>query len=45
MAAEKMTFTIRRAEPDDYKSVYQIWSGPQAVWGRERVQALRSSRP
>ena len=33
MAARKMTFTIRRAEPDDYKSVYQIWSGPQAVWG------------
>jgi putative acetyltransferase len=33
MAAEKMTFTIRRAEPDDYKSIFQIYAGLQAVWG------------
>ena len=33
MASEKMTFTIRRAEPDDYKPIYQIYAGPQAVWG------------
>jgi putative acetyltransferase len=33
MAAEKIIFTIRRAEPDDYKSIYQIYAGPQVVWG------------
>lgn len=25
--------TIRRTEPDDYKALHQIFSGPKAVWG------------
>jgi len=33
MSAEKINFTIRRAEPDDYKSMHQVWAGPKAVWG------------
>ncbi|MDQ3004176.1 MAG: GNAT family N-acetyltransferase [Chloroflexota bacterium] len=28
-----MNFTIRRAEPDDYKSLHQIFSEPKAVRG------------
>lgn len=33
MSAEKITFTVRRAEPDDYKALHQIYASPQAVWG------------
>jgi len=33
MSAEKINFTIRRAEPDDYKSMHQVWAGPKAIWG------------
>ena len=33
MSTEKINFTIRRAEPDDYKSMHQVWAGPKAVWG------------
>lgn len=33
MSAEKTNFTIRRAEPDDYKSMHQVWAGPKAIWG------------
>ena len=33
MPADKITFTVRRAEPDDYKSIYQVWTGPKAIWG------------
>jgi putative acetyltransferase len=33
MPDEKINFTVRRAEPDDYKSIHQIWAGPKAVWG------------
>jgi putative acetyltransferase len=33
MSAEKITFTVRRAEPDDYKAMYQVWAGPKAIWG------------
>ena len=33
MSAEKINFTVRRAEPDDYKSMHQVWAGPKAVWG------------
>ena len=28
-----MTFLIRRAEPDDYEAVRQVFSGPKVVWG------------
>ena len=33
MPDEKINFTVRRAEPDDYKSMHQIFTGPKAVWG------------
>ncbi len=33
MPDERINFTVRRAEPDDYKSIYQVWAGPKAVWG------------
>ena len=33
MSAEKINFTVRRAEPDDYKSMHQVWAGPKAIWG------------
>ncbi|HET9907062.1 MAG TPA: GNAT family N-acetyltransferase [Anaerolineales bacterium] len=33
MAAEKIIFTVRRAEPDDYKALHQIFASPQAVRG------------
>ena len=33
MQAEKINFIVRRAEPDDYKSIYQVWAGPKAIWG------------
>jgi L-phenylalanine/L-methionine N-acetyltransferase len=33
MSDEKINFTVRRAEPDDYKSIHQIFTGPKAVWG------------
>ena len=33
MPDEKINFIVRRAEPDDYKSIYQVWAGPKAVWG------------
>jgi len=33
MPDENINFIIRRAEPDDYKSIYQVWAGPKAVWG------------
>jgi len=33
MPDEKINFTVRRAEPDDYKSIYQVWAGPKAIWG------------
>ncbi len=33
MPDEKINFTIRRAEPDDYKSLHQIFSEPKAVRG------------
>ena len=28
-----MPVTIRRAEPNDYEAIHQIFSGPRAVWG------------
>src|SRR5262245_27067580 len=28
-----MSLTIRRTEPGDYEAVYQIFTGPKAVWG------------
>ena len=37
MAAEKVNFTIRRAKPDDYKAIYQIYSGPRVVWGTTQL--------
>jgi len=35
MSADKNStaFSIRRAEPDDYKSLYEIYAGQQVVWG------------
>ncbi len=30
-------YTIRRAEPGDYESVYRIFTGPKAVWGTLQV--------
>ena len=33
MPDEKINFTIRRAEPEDYKSMYQIFAGPKAFRG------------
>ena len=33
MSNEKINFIVRRAEPDDYKSMHQVWAGPKAVWG------------
>src|SRR5688500_140833 len=33
MPDEKIDFIVRRAEPDDYKSIHQIFTGPKAVWG------------
>ena len=33
MTDEKINFTIRRAEPEDYRSMHQIWAGPKAIWG------------
>lgn len=33
MPDEKINFTVRRAEPDDYKSMQQVWAGPKAIWG------------
>ena len=41
MSADKKsnstTFTIRGAEPEDYKAIYQIYAGQQAVWGTLRL--------
>ena len=28
-----MSFLIRRAEPDDYEAVRQVFAGPKVVWG------------
>ena len=33
MQEEKINFIVRRAEPDDYKSMHQVWAGPKAIWG------------
>src|SRR5688572_33245855 len=33
MPDEKINFTIRRAEPEDYKSMHQIFAGPKAFRG------------
>jgi putative acetyltransferase len=33
MPNEKINFTIRRAEPDDYKSMHQIFTNPKVIWG------------
>ena len=33
MPDEKINFTIRRAEPDDYKSMHQIFTNPKVIWG------------
>ena len=33
MPDEKINFTIRRAEPEDYKSMHQIFTNPKVVWG------------
>lgn len=30
---KQVVFSIRRAEPGDYEAIYQIFSGPKAVWG------------
>ncbi len=30
---EKVSFTIRRAEPGDYEAMVRILEGPKAVWG------------
>ena len=35
--SEVVNFTIRRIEPSDYEAVYQIFSGPRAVWGTLQV--------
>lgn len=37
MAAEKMNFTVRCAEPEDYKAYYQIYAGPQAIQGTTQL--------
>lgn len=31
--AEDTTISIRRAEPDDYEALHQIFSGQKVVWG------------
>jgi putative acetyltransferase len=31
--AQRGSFSIRSAEPDDYEAVRQIFSGPKVVWG------------
>ena len=33
MPDEKINFTIRRAEPEDYRSMHQIFAGPKAFRG------------
>ena len=33
MPNEKINFTVRRAEPEDYKSMHQIFAGPKAFRG------------
>ena len=33
MPDEKINFTIRRAEPEDYKSMHQIFTNPKVIWG------------
>jgi len=33
MPDEKINFTVRRAEPDDYKSMHQIFTNPKVIWG------------
>ena len=33
MPDEKINFTVRRAEPEDYKSMHQIFAGPKAFQG------------
>lgn len=33
MPDEKINFTVRRAEPDDYKAMAQVWASPKAIWG------------
>jgi L-phenylalanine/L-methionine N-acetyltransferase len=31
--SERMTFSIRSAEPSDYVAMHQIFMGPKAMWG------------
>ena len=33
MPDEKINFTVRRAEPEDYKSMHQIFTNPKVIWG------------
>ena len=33
MTDQKINFTIRRAEPEDYKSMHQIFTNPKVIWG------------
>ena len=33
MPDENINFTIRRAEPEDYKSMHQIFTNPKVIWG------------
>lgn len=31
--SQDVSFTVRRAEPEDYKAILLIYSGPKAIWG------------
>jgi len=33
MNQQKLEIKIRRAEPDDYEKVWQVFSDPTVVWG------------
>jgi len=33
MPDEKINFTVRRAEPEDYNSMHQIFTNPKVIWG------------
>ena len=33
MPDEKINFTVRRAEPEDYRSMHQIFTNPKVIWG------------
>jgi len=31
--SDLVTFSIRRAEPDDYQALHQVYVAPKAIWG------------